>query len=36
MLTSEIKEKIDLLEEKFKNINQKTATHLEGLFGQNP
>lgn len=36
MLTSEIKEKIDLLEEKFKNINQKTATHLEGLLWSKP
>lgn len=36
MLTPEIKEKIDLLDEKFKNINQKTATHLEGLLWAKP
>lgn len=36
MLTPEIKEKIDLLEEKFKLINQKTATHLEGLLWAKP
>nr|WP_298655014.1 tryptophan 2,3-dioxygenase family protein [uncultured Flavobacterium sp.] len=36
MLTPEIKEKIDLLDEKFKSINQKTATHLEGLLWAKP
>jgi len=35
-ITSPIQEKIDQLDEKFKAINQKTETHLEGLLWSKP
>lgn len=36
MLQTELYEKIQLLEEKFNKINQKTETHLEGLLWSKP
>ncbi|WP_291275563.1 tryptophan 2,3-dioxygenase family protein [Flavobacterium sp.] len=36
MLSIELQEKINLLEEKFSAINQKTETHLEGLLWSKP
>lgn len=35
-ITTPIQEKLDLLDEKFKAINQKTETHLEGLLWSKP
>ncbi len=35
-ITTPIQEKIEQLEEKFKAINQKTETHLEGLLWSKP